>query len=166
MNRFIKITDVQGQQLDFKTWLEPHLNPRFEGFSGKVRHCHTMHFENDEDGVTRLKYKFGDHIRAHLPVGVDRDLCKGLEVMKSYPAFDSSPVLQEVQPVKPKEERETRSAFSRLCDYIDFRVARESQDKLLSYFPLPQTAADYAAWTGPTPTPQAPLDLKVLHDNA
>eukprot|EP00854_Cymbomonas_tetramitiformis_P028283 gene28283-35038_t len=125
-----------------------------------------MHFEKDADGVTRMKYKFGEQYTNHMPAGVDADLRKGIEVMKSYPAFDSIPTLQEVQPLDPKEERETRTAFSRLCDYIEYRIPTDMLDKLLSYFPLPKTAEDYDAWAGPTPTPQAPLDLKELYEKA
>ncbi|KAK3262507.1 hypothetical protein CYMTET_28641 [Cymbomonas tetramitiformis] len=76
--KFKKITDVQGQQLDFQTWLGPHINPKFEGYSGKTRHCHTLHFENDSTGATRLKYKFGNHLDYHVPQGGDKDLSKGL----------------------------------------------------------------------------------------
>ncbi|KAK3271971.1 hypothetical protein CYMTET_19716 [Cymbomonas tetramitiformis] len=74
----------------------------FQGYSGKVRRTHLMHFEKDADGVTRLKYKFGEQYANHMPAGVDEDLRKGIEVMKNYPAFDSSPTLEEA-PLDLKE---------------------------------------------------------------
>ncbi len=91
VNKFVKEVQVQGQQLDFKKWLEPHVNEKLTGYAGLVRDVHYMEFLEDAAGVVRMKYKGGDHINTSLPYGVDNDLTKGLEVMKSYPDIGSSP---------------------------------------------------------------------------
>ncbi|KAK3232572.1 hypothetical protein CYMTET_57076 [Cymbomonas tetramitiformis] len=166
VNKFLKLVQVQGQQLDFKKWLKPHLNWNLTGYGGMVRDVHYVEFQKDEHGVVRMKYKGGDHIKPCLPKGVDEDLTKGLEVMNNYPDIDSSPPLQEVQPLPAKEEAATLNAFQRLCDHGVDRISHEQQEHLCGYFPLPQKASDYDTWKGPKFDQQQPLDLKLLLSNA
>ena len=54
---YLKQVHVQGSQLDFKTWLEPHVNWKLTGYCGLVRDKHYFHWEMDQHGVVRMKYK-------------------------------------------------------------------------------------------------------------
>ncbi|KAK3243332.1 hypothetical protein CYMTET_47002 [Cymbomonas tetramitiformis] len=123
-----KQTAVVGCNLNFKAWIDPHLNPEFGGHAGRNRLVHTWCMYVAPDMKVRAKYKFGD----------------------SYPGVDSAPDYMDNLEWKRKGqgnkvldmEKTTRSCLMGLRAATPELVSQERHDELKATFPLPLKVED------------------------
>ncbi|KAK3237785.1 hypothetical protein CYMTET_52167 [Cymbomonas tetramitiformis] len=140
-----KHTYVVGCNLDFKSWIDPHLNEEFGGHAGRDRKVHTWCFYVAPDKLVRAKYKFGDRFKEWLPSGVDEDPNLGLIICTSYPDVDSAPGYMDNPEWKRKGkgnkvldmEQTTRSCLLGLRAATPDLVSQQRHEELKATFPLP-----------------------------
>jgi len=140
-----KHTYVVGCNLNFKSWIDPHLNKEFGGHAGRDRKVHVWCFYVAPDKLTRAKYKFGDRFDEWLPSGVDEDPNLGLILCNSYPDVDSSPDYMDNPEWKRKGqgnkvldmESTTRSCLLGLRSSTPELVSQQRHEELKATFPLP-----------------------------
>ncbi|KAK3269070.1 hypothetical protein CYMTET_22461 [Cymbomonas tetramitiformis] len=140
-----KYTYVIGCNLDFKSWIDPHLNEEFGGHAGRDRKVHTWCMYVAPDEHVRAKYKFGDRFKEWLPSGVDEDPNLGLISCTSYPDVDSAPGYMDNPEWKRKGkgnkvldmEQTTRSCLLGLRAATPDLVSQQRHEELKATFPLP-----------------------------
>ena len=142
-----KQTSIVGCNLDFKSWIDPHVNPEFGGHAGRNRVVHTWLFYVAPDKKVRAMYKFGDRFEEWLPHGVESDRNLGLIICTSYPAIDSAPdyidnpawIRKGKGDKKLDMEQTTRSCLLGLRAATPKLVSQEQHNELEKTFPLPLT---------------------------
>ncbi|KAK3234475.1 hypothetical protein CYMTET_55282 [Cymbomonas tetramitiformis] len=142
-----KQTSIVGCNLDFKSWIDPHVNQEFGGHAGKNRVVRTWRFYVAPDKKVRAMYKFGDRFEEWLPHGVESDRNLGLIICTSYPAIDSAPDYIDNPAWFRKGkgdknldmEQTTRSCLLGLRAATPKLVSQEQHNKLEKTFPLPLT---------------------------
>ena len=142
-----KQTAIVGCNLDFKTWLDPHLNEDFGGHAGRNRHVHNWCFYIAPDGNVRAMYNFGDRFKEWLPTGVEKNRNLGLILCTSYPAIDSAPdyvdnpswIRKGQGDKKLDMEKTTQSCMEGLRASTPELVSQKQHEQLAATFPLPLT---------------------------
>ncbi|KAK3249002.1 hypothetical protein CYMTET_41561 [Cymbomonas tetramitiformis] len=151
INSVNKQISIVGCNLDFKSWIDPHVNPEFGGHAGRHRVIHTWRFYVAPDLKVRAMYKFGDRFEEWLPPGVESDRNLGLIICTSYPAIDSAPDYIDNPAWFRKGkggknldmETTTRSCLLGLCAATPKLVSQEQHDELEKTFPLPLTVQSF-----------------------
>ncbi|KAK3289336.1 hypothetical protein CYMTET_3235 [Cymbomonas tetramitiformis] len=142
-----KQTAIVGCNLDFKTWLDPHLNEDFGSHAGRNRHVHNWCFYIAPDGNVRAMYNFGDRFSEWLPTGVEKNRNLGLILCTSYPAIDSAPdyvdnpswIRKGQGDKKLDMEKTTQSCMEGLRASTPELVSQKQHEQLAATFPLPLT---------------------------